>query len=344
MATTTHLGITLLETAQAQKEITINEAFARIDAILNTGIIDKDLAVPPTTPLTGDCYIIAASATGDWLGKSGQIAYFDQIWRFIVPNKGLMLWVNDENVHYLFNGTIWQIVVISSGGSGDMTKAVYDGANIAQQVVGVSATQTLTNKTLTAPKFSSIVNTGTLTLPTASDTLIGRATTDTLTNKTLVLPTLTLKQSTNPTPTAEGDIQWDTDDDVIVVGDGTGQKIFSRTQNGTYTPTLSNATNVAASTVYLLSWFRVGNTITVSGIIDIDVTTLGAQTDFDLSLPVASNFALLQDAGGTAMCESANQGFSIQANPTTKTFRFRGIPAASAANVRYGFTANYRVI
>lgn len=34
-------------------------------------------------------------------------------------------------------------------GSGDMTKAVYDPANIAQQLVGTTATQTLTNKSLT---------------------------------------------------------------------------------------------------------------------------------------------------------------------------------------------------
>lgn len=45
--------------------------------------------------------------------------------------------------------------------------------------------------TLTTPSFSSIVNTGTLTLPTSTDTLVGRATTDTLTNKTLTSPVLT---------------------------------------------------------------------------------------------------------------------------------------------------------
>lgn len=40
-----------------------------------------------------------------------------------------------------------------------------------------------TSPTLTTPVISSIVNTGTLTLPTSTDTLVGRATTDTLTNK-----------------------------------------------------------------------------------------------------------------------------------------------------------------
>ena len=48
-----------------------------------------------------------------------------------------------------------------------------------------------TSPTITTPVISSIVNTGTLTLPTSTDTLVGRATTDTLTNKTLTSPTLT---------------------------------------------------------------------------------------------------------------------------------------------------------
>jgi hypothetical protein len=48
-----------------------------------------------------------------------------------------------------------------------------------------------TSPSLTTPSFSSIVNTGTLTLPTSTDTLVGRATSDTLTNKILTLPILT---------------------------------------------------------------------------------------------------------------------------------------------------------
>lgn len=95
--------------------------------------------------------------------------------------------------------TVDHIEAVDQGG--DMTKAVYDPANIIQQVVGLTAVQTLTNKTLTTP-------------------------------------TLTLKQSTGPTPTAEGDIQWDTDDDAIVVGDGSGQKTFRAVTQTTFTPTV----------------------------------------------------------------------------------------------------------
>lgn len=52
-------------------------------------------------------------------------------------------------------------------------------------LVARDTTDTLTNKTLTTPIISSISNTGTLTLPTSTDTLVGKATTDTLTNKTI---------------------------------------------------------------------------------------------------------------------------------------------------------------
>jgi hypothetical protein len=56
---------------------------------------------------------------------------------------------------------------------------------VPNNVTLAANTQTLTNKTLTSPVISSISNTGTLSLPTSTDTLVGRATTDTLTNKTL---------------------------------------------------------------------------------------------------------------------------------------------------------------
>jgi len=56
-------------------------------------------------------------------------------------------------------------------------------------LVGTDVQQTLTQKTLTSPIISTIVNAGaTLTLPTITTTLVGTNTSDTLTNKTLTDP------------------------------------------------------------------------------------------------------------------------------------------------------------
>lgn len=49
-----------------------------------------------------------------------------------------------------------------------------------------------TSPTIITPVIASIVNTGTLTLPTSTDTLVGRATTDTLTNKSIDYNTNTI--------------------------------------------------------------------------------------------------------------------------------------------------------
>ena len=77
-----------------------------------------------------------------------------------------------------------------AGGTGIDTSGATNTLTVAidSTVATLTGTQTLTNKTLTTPIISSISNTGTLTLPTSTDTLVGRATTDTLTNKTLTSP------------------------------------------------------------------------------------------------------------------------------------------------------------
>jgi hypothetical protein len=60
------------------------------------------------------------------------------------------------------------------------------GAATVGTTLGVTGVATFT----AAPVISAITNIGTLTLPTSTDTLVGRATTDTLTNKTLTAPVL----------------------------------------------------------------------------------------------------------------------------------------------------------
>lgn len=133
MVDTPHLGIALLEQAQAQKEVTVNMALMRIDALLNSSVVDKDLTTPPATPEEGDVYIVPSGAGGAWSGHEKEVAYFEQIWRFITPNEGLMLWVQDEDVFYVFDGSNWGVSA-SGGGEGGEANT---GANANGDAGGV---------------------------------------------------------------------------------------------------------------------------------------------------------------------------------------------------------------
>ena len=64
-------------------------------------------------------------------------------------------------------------------------------------IVTETSTDTLTNKTLTLPVISTISNSGTITLPTGTRTLVARDTTDTLTNKSIAAGTNTISGLTN---------------------------------------------------------------------------------------------------------------------------------------------------
>jgi Protein of unknown function (DUF2793) len=95
---------------QAQKEITHNEALARIDALLHP-VIQATLAAPPT--LLGDesdgfCWLIASAATGAWAGKSKQIARWSGgSWRYLMPVNAMTIWHVADQVMYFYNNDDW---------------------------------------------------------------------------------------------------------------------------------------------------------------------------------------------------------------------------------------------
>lgn len=68
--------------------------------------------------------------------------------------------------------------------------------------------------------------------------------------------------------------------------------------SGTYTPTATGVVNVDSVTANAARWLRVGNTVTVSGSVDIDATTAATQTSVRLTLPVASNLGSSGDLAG----------------------------------------------
>ena len=81
---------------------------------------------------------------------------------------------------------------------------------------------------------------------------------------------------------------------VTATGSASAQEIA----HGTYTPTLTNGSNCAASTAYVCNTTRVGNTVTVTGRINVDPTSAATLTTCDVSLPVASAMTVQDDLTG----------------------------------------------
>ena len=169
---------------------------------------------------------------------------------FTYSNTGTR-WSSTENLNiantktYQINGT----TVLSS------TQVLGKGfTNAAGEIVTTDGTQTLSNKTLTTPTISSIVNTGTLNLPTTNDTLVGRATSDTLTNKTY------------------GNSSSTTDADATV--DSATTSYYAYVQSATGTARTINISNLTAGRVITL-YLRNTNASTKQINITASTTTTG---------------------------------------------------------------------
>jgi Protein of unknown function (DUF2793) len=135
MDQTPNLGLPYIMAAQAQKHVTHNEAIRHLDAIVQLGVLDRDLAAPPATPTDGTRYIVAANATGAWANQAGRIAAFqDGAWAFFPPVEGWLAWVADEDKLLAWDGTSW---VVAGGGALSLNPV---------PLVGINTTADTTNR------------------------------------------------------------------------------------------------------------------------------------------------------------------------------------------------------
>lgn len=151
-------------------------------------------------------------------------------------------------------------------------------------------------------------------------TIVGTSDTQTLTNKTLTQPTITLKQGAAPAPTAEGDIQWDTDDNKLVVGDGAATKTISPDD---VTATLTNKTIGTGCSVtgdLTIS----GATITPTELSYLDGVTSNIQTQINTVNSTSNILAL------TAAASAGGVGTYVWAVASTSDVAFGATIAGSA--------------
>lgn len=71
-------------------------------------VLTKSLATPSAGAAEGARYIVAPSGTGAWTGKDDQITErISNVWVYTVPDEGMACLVEDEDLIYLWTGTVW---------------------------------------------------------------------------------------------------------------------------------------------------------------------------------------------------------------------------------------------
>lgn len=123
MTETTNLGLPLVQAAQAQKHVTVNEAMTRLDAVVQLTLSELDAVTPPTAPNDGTGYALGAAPTGEWSGQGGQVALsLDGSWHFVTPSFGWRAWDATAGVVRQFDGVQWREADVVNSVSGAVTR------------------------------------------------------------------------------------------------------------------------------------------------------------------------------------------------------------------------------
>ena len=102
------LSLPYIQSAQAQKHVTHNEAVQTLDILVQLAVLSRSISDAVTGAQDGDRYIVANAATGAWAGHEGEVAsWLDGVWQFHAPNAGWSAWVADEGLVAVFDGALW---------------------------------------------------------------------------------------------------------------------------------------------------------------------------------------------------------------------------------------------
>jgi hypothetical protein len=113
----------------------------------------------------------------------------------------------------------------------------------------------------------------------------------------------------------------------------------------TYTPTLTNTTNISASTPFASMFVRTGNLVVVYWTVDVTPTAAApTATELQISLPIASNFSDTIQAAGCGNCLSVPAQTSIVESNAANDRAAIKFLATNTGNANHRGTFMYRVI
>ncbi|WP_118134892.1 DUF2793 domain-containing protein [Oceanicella sp. SM1341] len=142
MSETRRMALPLIAAGQAQKHVTVNEALARLDALVWPQVLSADLAAPPAAPAEGDAHVVGAAPTGAWAGQAGSIAFrINGGWDFAAPRPGWRTHDLDSGAMLTFDGADWvaDAVAFGSGGAATLGRVIEIDHAVAAGAVSTAA-------------------------------------------------------------------------------------------------------------------------------------------------------------------------------------------------------------
>ena len=127
MSETAKLALPLVQAAQAQKHVTVNESLLRLDALTQLSIETKGLTTPPALPSEGEAHAVGAGAVDAWSGQDGNLAVFaNGGWVFVAPQVGWRGWLVSEASVVGFDGSDWiaGLGSVTTNGAGFVHRSV----------------------------------------------------------------------------------------------------------------------------------------------------------------------------------------------------------------------------
>ncbi|HEX7931110.1 MAG TPA: DUF2793 domain-containing protein [Sphingomicrobium sp.] len=105
---TPRFSLPLLAVAQAQKEVTHNEALTLIDALIQPVVEAGPVNDPPSAPAVGQCWVVGSAPTGAWTGRDARLAIWTGGgWRFVTPRPAMCMTRLTDGIRLHFDGLFW---------------------------------------------------------------------------------------------------------------------------------------------------------------------------------------------------------------------------------------------
>lgn len=336
--TSTGSGSTVLSNSPTFSSPNLGVASSTSQSISGTaGNGYLDLGVQSSAPSSG-----AANSVRLFSNANGQLSYKRQTDGFVRSINSTLTadriyTLQDSSDTFVMRATVDTLTnkTYDTAASGNVFKV---NGVLINAVTGSGSAVLSSSPSLTSPSFSTIVNTGTLTLPLSTDTLVGRATSDTLTNKVIsgssnTITNIPLSTSVSGLlPVANGGSG-------VGTSTGTGSVVLSVSPSLT-TPSFSSIVNTGTLSLPVSTDTLLGRATTdtltnktISGSSNT-ISNISLTTSVTGTLPVAN--------GGTGVNSSTGTGSVVLSSSPSLTTP--NIGSATGTNANLTNTTNQLVL